>query len=419
MKKTVNVTSANKVLNEVNVLDYFKLGKDSYLLYERVGEPGNSVYLAKYDENLLIKPEDTEKEQLQNVMKYLITNNSSIDVKKYHYKKLSIDKIEDNINEKEANKISLTDEQYRTLIENLNNSDSTKVKPVKVKEPKTGKQLNKKAIIIVSGIVVVVAILVVLLLVVLPKGGLIGSSKSEFNIKFDTDGSTLYGDMIIKNGEEIDVSSYTPSKEGYMFGGWYTDAKFKNAVSGVYKPTDDTTFYAKWEKNTCTGNCRPGQMVTLEDGSTWYTIETTDDNSKTIRLLASSCNDLSLKFDDKENDYNKSSIKQYVENDYLNSLGDLKSKITDVRLMTKEEVEILQGMDNASNWLYNTTVCPYGNWWTMASYETDQAYIVNSKGLAEPYQQLAEGVVSKNGTVSNLAGLRPVITIDKSAIRGE
>ena len=87
MKKTVNVTSANKVLNEVNVLDYFKLGKDSYLLYERVGEPGNSVYLAKYDENLLIKPEDTEKEQLQNVMKYLITNNSSIDVKKYHYKK--------------------------------------------------------------------------------------------------------------------------------------------------------------------------------------------------------------------------------------------------------------------------------------------------------------------------------------------
>ena len=147
MKKTVNVTSANKVLNEVNVLDYFKLGKDSYLLYERVGEPGNSVYLAKYDENLLIKPEDTEKEQLQNVMKYLITNNSSIDVKKYHYKKLSIDKIEDNINEKEANKISLTDEQYRTLIENLNNSDSTKVKPVKVKGPKTGKQLKKSCLL--------------------------------------------------------------------------------------------------------------------------------------------------------------------------------------------------------------------------------------------------------------------------------
>ena len=55
----------------------------------------------------------------------------------------------------------------------------------------------------------------------------------------------------------------------------------------------------------------------------------------------------------------------------------------------------------------------------MTSYETDQVYIVNSKGLAEPYQQLAEGVVSKNGTVSSLAGLRPVITIDKSAIRGE
>lgn len=50
---------------------------------------------------------------------------------------------------------------------------------------------------------VVVAILVVLLLVVLPKGGLIGSSKSEFNIKFDTDGSTLYGDMIIKMEKKL------------------------------------------------------------------------------------------------------------------------------------------------------------------------------------------------------------------------
>lgn len=419
MKKTVNVTSANKVLSEVSVLDYFKLGKNSYLLYERIGEPDNNIYLAKYDENLLIKPDDTEKEQLQNVIKYLITNNPSTDIKKHHYKKLSIDKIEENINEKDANKISLTSEQYRTLIENLNNSDNAKGKPVKVKEPKNGKKLNKKAVILATGIIVVVVALVVLLLVVLPKGGLTGSSKSEFNIKFDTDGSTLYGDMVIKNGEEIDISNYIPSKEGYMFGGWYTDAKFKNAVSGVYKPTNDTTFYAKWEKNTCTGNCKPGQMVTLEDGSTWYTIETTDDNSKTIRLLASSCNGLSLKFDDKENDYNKSSIKQYVENDYLNSLGDLKSKITDVKLMTKEEIEVLKDMDNAGSWLYNATVCPYGNWWTMTSYETDQVYIVNSKGLAEPYQQLAEGVVSKNGTVSSLAGLRPVITIDKSAIRGE
>ena len=205
MKKTVNVTSANKVLSEVSVLDYFKLGKNFYLLYERIGESGNNVYLAKYDEKLLIKPDDTEKEQLQNVIKYLITNNSSIDIKKYHYKKLSVDKIEENINEKEANKIVLTAEQYSNLIENLNNSESPKVKPVKTKEPKTNKKLNKKAVIIAAGIVVVVVALLVLLLVVLPKGGLTGSSKSEFNIKFDTDGSTLYGDMIIKNGEEIDI----------------------------------------------------------------------------------------------------------------------------------------------------------------------------------------------------------------------
>ncbi len=417
MKKTVNVTSANKVLNEVNVLEYFKLGKNSYLLYERIGEEGNNIYLAKYDENLLVKPEDTEKEQLQSIIKYLITNDSSIDIKKYHYKKLSYDSIQENINEKEANKISLTQEQYGSLIANLNSVD--KAKPVTSNKSK--QKLNKTAVIVAISVLVVVVI--ALLLIFLPKdGGLLSGFKSEFNVEFNTDGGTLYVKEVIPNGEEINVSNYTPEKEGYMFRGWYTDANFKNAVNGSYKPTKDTTFYAKWEKNTCNGNCQPGQMVTLEDGSTWYTIESTDENSKTIRLLASSCNGVSLKFDDKEsftNKYSDSSIKKYVENDYLNNLSDLKSKIKDVKLMTKEEVEVLENLDNANGWLYNTTVCPYGNWWTMTSYETDQVYIVNSEGLAEPFQQVADGVVTKNGTANSLAGVRPVITIEKSAIRSE
>lgn len=416
MKKIVNVTSANKVLNEVSILDYFKLGKSSYLLYERIGEEGNNVYLAKYDDNLLVKPEDTEKENLQNVIKYLITNDSSVDIKKYHYKKLPFDNFQANINEKEANKISLTSEQYSNLIANLNSVDV----PKKKVKNSSGKKLNKKAVIIAVCVLVVVAIVVLLL--VLPKGGILNSSKSEYIVKLDTDGGTLYGEQIVPNGDEINISNFVPTKEGYMFIGWYTDKNYKNAVSDTYKPTKDITLYAKFEKNTCIGNCQPGQMVTLEDGSVWYTIEASDENSNTIRLLASGCNGLTLKFDDKEsytNNYDESSIKQYIENDYLNSLGDLKSKITDVKLMTKEEVEILENLDNADGWLYNATVCPYGSWWTMTSYETDQVYIVNSKGLAEPYQQEADNVVTKNGTVSSALGVRPVITIDKSAIRSE
>ena len=80
-----------------------------------------------------------------------------------------------------------------------------------------------------------------------------------------TDGTTtdveirwaIYGVTLSVDGKE-DLSSYilgaplpTPTKEGYVFGGWYTDASFAGSpVTALSEITDDTVLYAKWTEET-------------------------------------------------------------------------------------------------------------------------------------------------------------------------
>ena len=44
----------------------------------------------------------------------------------------------------------------------------------------------------------------------------------------------------------------TPTKTGYTFAGWYSEALLTNLVSGPQSPTADATLYAKWTANTYT-----------------------------------------------------------------------------------------------------------------------------------------------------------------------
>ena len=49
--------------------------------------------------------------------------------------------------------------------------------------------------------------------------------------------------------------SYTPSRTGYTFGGWYTNSSCTGSRvdnNGTYTPTAGTTLYAKWTANTYT-----------------------------------------------------------------------------------------------------------------------------------------------------------------------
>lgn len=48
---------------------------------------------------------------------------------------------------------------------------------------------------------------------------------------------------------EKKVNLYNPSKQGYTFGGWYTDSRFKNKITAIPKGTaKNMTLYAKWTK---------------------------------------------------------------------------------------------------------------------------------------------------------------------------
>ena len=46
--------------------------------------------------------------------------------------------------------------------------------------------------------------------------------------------------------------SYTPTRTGYRFGGWYTTSECTTEVTHPYTPTEDKTFYADWDANTYT-----------------------------------------------------------------------------------------------------------------------------------------------------------------------
>lgn len=78
-----------------------------------------------------------------------------------------------------------------------------------------------------------------------------------------SDGSHVMKEFRAK-GEKLGSKSLSqPTREGYVFGGWYEDAAFTRRVKSSYRVMGETTFYAKWEK---TALC----AVTLHVGGPWY-----------------------------------------------------------------------------------------------------------------------------------------------------
>ena len=68
-------------------------------------------------------------------------------------------------------------------------------------------------------------------------------------IKFNSNGGSPIEDLVI-TGEEESITLPIPTKEGYEFGGWYSDRSLNNRVDDVLTgediPTASDTFYAKW-----------------------------------------------------------------------------------------------------------------------------------------------------------------------------
>ncbi|MGE9972733.1 InlB B-repeat-containing protein [Collinsella sp. SGI.178] len=67
-------------------------------------------------------------------------------------------------------------------------------------------------------------------------------------VKFDARGGSATGDQTPASGSTV-TKSADPTREGYTFGGWYTDEACTKAYDFSAAVTADMTLYAKWTKN--------------------------------------------------------------------------------------------------------------------------------------------------------------------------
>lgn len=88
---------------------------------------------------------------------------------------------------------------------------------------------------------------IVLLFVAVIFGLLCVSCSDSIVIEFEENGGTNISDMKISSVEDFKLPE-NPTKEGYVFKGWYTDSEFKNIYNALDLESKAVTLYAKWEK---------------------------------------------------------------------------------------------------------------------------------------------------------------------------
>lgn len=102
-------------------------------------------------------------------------------------------------------------------------------------------------------------------------------------VKYDTNGgSGAPEEVIVQAGEFVLVSDVEPTRGGYTFRGWATDA---NTVSAEYQPgdsvqiTEGITFYAVWKKDASAGGSEEDYIFRLLSSSDTSVTVTFDNNT--------------------------------------------------------------------------------------------------------------------------------------------
>lgn len=80
----------------------------------------------------------------------------------------------------------------------------------------------------------------------------LGEAQTEktFAVTFEANGGTVSYPIEAKLLEESDMPK--PTRQGYLFAGWYIDIDLQSAVTYPYVVSKNTTLYAKWTENTDT-----------------------------------------------------------------------------------------------------------------------------------------------------------------------
>lgn len=89
-------------------------------------------------------------------------------------------------------------------------------------------------------------ILVAVLAVVLVGALIFVSLHNGFTIRFETNGGTAVESVKVLHGETLPKQA-EPTREGYVFTGWYTDRACTNPWNAADGITGSMTLYAGWE----------------------------------------------------------------------------------------------------------------------------------------------------------------------------
>ena len=89
----------------------------------------------------------------------------------------------------------------------------------------------------------------------------------NFTMTYVSNGGTEYAAETYKEGTEVAIDK-APTREGYIFKGWYADEALTQAVSKVTMDSDKTV-YAKWEKEI-----KNFTLTYVSNGGTEYAAET-------------------------------------------------------------------------------------------------------------------------------------------------
>ena len=72
-----------------------------------------------------------------------------------------------------------------------------------------------------------------------------GGGADSYTLTFDTNGGSAISKVSKTSGTTVDLTGYTPTRDGYTFDGWYSNSALTIKVTSI-KLTSNTTIYAKW-----------------------------------------------------------------------------------------------------------------------------------------------------------------------------
>lgn len=78
-------------------------------------------------------------------------------------------------------------------------------------------------------------------------GGGGGGGTTYYTLTFETNGGDSMQAIRAARGKTLDLSAYTPMRDGYDFGGWYADSALTQRITEI-KLSGSKTVYADWKK---------------------------------------------------------------------------------------------------------------------------------------------------------------------------